>query len=370
MKYFFELIQVAVGTRQDLSATLQPEKWQRLYHEARRQALLGVLYEAITRLPKAQMPPKSLLFQWYGVAEKIKEQNRQINAEAVRLGQWLQAQGMDYTVLKGQGIATLYPEPLLRNPGDIDVWVRPPHYEQIPLSERRYQLVEFSKQLGTIDNICYHHLHFPFSETVEVELHFTPTWKDNWLLNKRLQRYFTNLDLKQSQQLVDLPEGAGQIQIPSTDFNAFYVLLHIYHHLFGEGIGLRQLMDYYYVLHRDWDEATKKQIIQLLKEQHMLTFTGATMYVLKVVFGLDEAYFLVPANEKEGRFLLKEILLAGNFGQYDSRIKHSQQQNDLAKFLRSLQRLVKFAWTYPWEVLSNPFFRIYHYFYRKRRGWR
>ena len=36
--------------------------------------------------------------------------------------------------------------------------------------------------------------------------------------------------------------------IPTVEFNIIFQLTHIYSHLMNEGIGLRQLVDYYYVL--------------------------------------------------------------------------------------------------------------------------
>ena len=40
----------------------------------------------------------------------------------------------------------------------------------------------------------------------------------------------------------------GEIAIPTVEFNLIFQLTHIYAHLMNEGIGLRQLLDYYYVL--------------------------------------------------------------------------------------------------------------------------
>ena len=40
----------------------------------------------------------------------------------------------------------------------------------------------------------------------------------------------------------------GEIAIPTVEFNLIFQLTHIFSHLMNEGIGLRQLVDYYFVI--------------------------------------------------------------------------------------------------------------------------
>ena len=55
----------------------------------------------------------------------------------------------------------------------------------------------------------------------------------------------------QCSNIVSLPDDAGDIAIPTTAFNVIYQLCHLYHHFFDEGIGMRQMIDYYYVVNDD-----------------------------------------------------------------------------------------------------------------------
>ena len=81
-----------------------------------------------------------------------------------------------------------------------------------------------------------------------VELHFFPCTMNNPIHNARLQKWFKrNADL-QCSNVVTLPDGIGEIAIPTTAFNVIYQLTHLYHHFFDEGIGMRQIIDYYYVV--------------------------------------------------------------------------------------------------------------------------
>ena len=175
---------------------------------------------------------------WMGKAQQIRRQNMKVNAVAGKLFAMLRVDGMRCCVLKGQGNALMYPNPYSRTPGDIDVWV----------NASREQITEYAKkhfELG--DDIRLQHLETSL-DGVPVELHFFPCSMNNPFYHARLQKWFRrNADL-QCSHVVGLPDGAGDIAIPTTAFNVVYQLTHLYHHFFDEGIGMRQIIDYYYVV--------------------------------------------------------------------------------------------------------------------------
>ena len=97
------------------------------------------------------------------------------------------------------------------------------------------------------DDIRLQHLETSL-DGVPVELHFFPCSMNNPIYHARLQKWFRrNADL-QCSHIVRLPDGAGDIAIPTSSFNIVYQLCHLYHHFFDEGIGMRQIIDYYYVV--------------------------------------------------------------------------------------------------------------------------
>ena len=132
----------------------------------------------------------------------------------------------------------MYPNPYSRTPGDIDVWV----------NASREEITEYAKcHFKLEDDIRFHHLETSL-DGVPVELHFFPDIMNNPIYNARLQKWFKrNADL-QCSNVVSLPDGIGEIAIPTTAFNVIYQLTHLYHHFFDEGIGMRQIIDYYYVV--------------------------------------------------------------------------------------------------------------------------
>ena len=202
---------------------------------------------------------------------------------------------------------------------------------------------------------------------VAVELHSTPAIMNNPVYNHRLQKWLKrNADL-QCSNIVSLPDNAGDVEVPTSYFNCVYQLFHLYHHYFYEGVGLRQIVDYYYVVSMfNVDCVMFNSLQRELKYLGLWKFAGAVMYVLYVVLGLPEERMIRPMDVKRGRVFLDEILSGGNFGHYDTRMSFGN-----GAFGHNMQRLyrdLRLAWYYPAEAMSEPIFRVWHYFWRKGQG--
>ena len=346
----------------DMSRVVAGMNWQELYSFASKQAILGLCFEGIERLGKEypeelSLNPigRELLMTWMGKAQQIRRQNMKVNAVAGKLFAMLRVDGMRCCVLKGQGNALMYPNPYSRTPGDIDVWV----------NASREQITEYAKkhfELG--DDIRYQHIETSV-DGVPVELHFFPCTMNNPIYNARLQKWFKrNADL-QCSNVVSLPDGIGEIAIPTTAFNVVYQLTHLYHHFFDEGIGMRQIIDYYYVvsmLNVNCEMLT--WLPKELKHLGLWKFAGAVMYVLHEVLGLPEEKMIAPMAEKRGKLLLAEILDGGNFGRHFSKYGGFTHQSMGKKYFLKIWRNMHFVRYYPAEALSEPIFRTWHFLWR------
>ena len=228
-----------------MSRVIAGMDWQELYSFASKQALLGLCFEGIERLGKEyseelkQNPiGRELLMTWMGKAQQIRRQNMKVNAVASKLFSMLREDGMRCCILKGQGNALMYPNPYSRTPGDIDVWIDASRERIMEYAQKKFELG---------DDIRLQHLETSL-DGVPVELHFFPCSMNNPIYHARLQKWFRrNADL-QCSNVVGLPDGAGDIAIPTTAFNVVYQLTHLYHHFFDEGIGMRQIIDYFLVV--------------------------------------------------------------------------------------------------------------------------
>ena len=241
----FDFLIYCQGKKENISRVITGMNWQQLYSFASKQALLGLCFEGIERLGKEypeglkQNPiRRELLMTWMGKAQQIRRQNMKVNAVASKLFSMLREDGMRCCILKGQGNALMYPNPYSRTPGDIDVWIDASRERIMEYAQKKFELG---------DNIRLQHLETSL-DGVPVELHFFPCSMNNPIYHARLQKWFKrNADL-QCSHIVGLPDGAGDIAIPTTAFNMIYQLTHLYHHFFDEGIGMRQIIDYFIIV--------------------------------------------------------------------------------------------------------------------------
>ena len=369
----FDFLKYCLGTKGDISRVVAGMDWRLLYEFASKQAMLGVCFDGIERLGKEypevlRLNPigRDVLMAWMAKAQQIRRLNMNVNGVAAKLYSMLMKDGLRCCILKGQGNALMYGNPYSRNPGDVDVWVNASRGVIMEYGRRNFDLE---------DDIRYQHLETTM-DGVPVELHFMPCVMNNPIYNARLQKWFRrNADL-QCSNVVELPDGAGEIAVPTTAFNVVYQLCHLYHHFFDEGIGMRQMVDYYFVLVKSEEGRVKNctategkaNVTSLQRELKYLglwKFAGAVMYVLHVVLGLSEERMIRSMDVKRGELLLSEILNGGNFGKHFTKYGHFTQQGMAKKYFLKIWRNMHFVRYYPAEALSEPIFRTWHFFWRK-----
>ena len=361
----FDFLKYCLGEKDNMSYVVANIGWQQLFSFASKQAILGLCFDGIGRLGKEyseelkQNPiERELLMTWMGKAQQIRRQNMKVNAVAGKLYSEFREDGLRCCILKGQGNALMYPNPYSRTPGDVDVWV----------NASREDITEYAKRHFNLeDDIRFHHLETTI-DGVPVELHFFPCSMNNPLYHARLQKWFKRDADLQCSNVVSLPEGIGEIAIPTTAFNVVYQLTHLYHHFFDEGIGMRQIIDYYFVLVKSEERRVKNLTVlqRELKYLGLWKFAGAVMYVLHVALGLSEEKMIAPLDEKRGMLLLAEILNGGNFGKHFTKYGHFTQQGMAKKYFLKIWRNMHFVRYYPAEALCEPIFRTWHFFWRLR----
>ena len=358
---FFTFLRYCLGYKGNISRVVDSMDWQELYSFASKQALLGLCFDGIERLgeeyrEELRLNPigREQLMTWMGKAQQIRRQNRKVNLVASKLFSMLREDGLRCCILKGQGNALMYPNPYSRTPGDVDVWIDASRERILEYAQKKFELG---------DDIRLQHLETSL-DGVPVELHFFPCSMNNPIYHDRLQKWFRrNADL-QCSHIVGLPDGAGDIAIPTTAFNVVYQLTHLYHHFFDEGIGMRQIIDYYYVVNNDELLVIRDTLQRELKHLGLWKFAGAVMYVLHEALGLSEEKMIAPMDEKRGKLLLAEILNGGNFGKHFTKYGGFTHQSMGKKYFLKIWRNMHFVRFYPAEALSEPIFRTWHFFWR------
>ena len=355
----FLFLRYCLGDKVDMSIIVANIDWRQLYSFATKQTIIGICFDGIERLGmeypnelKQNPIDRELLMTWMAKSQQIRRQNFNVNAVAAKLYSKLTEDGLRCCILKGQGNALMYPNPYSRIPGDVDVWV----------NANRNIIMEYaSKKFELGDDIRLQHVETAMAG-VPVELHFFPGVMNNPIYHARLQKWFKrNADL-QCSHIVGLPDGTGEIAVPTLAFNVVYQLTHLYHHFFDEGIGMRQIIDYYYVVNNDELLVIRDTLQKELKHLGLWKFAGAVMYVLHEALGLSEEKLIAPIDEKRGRLLLAEILNGGNFGRHFTKYGHFTQQGMAKKYFLKIWRNMHFVRYYPAEALSEPIFRTWHFF--------
>ena len=433
-KIFIDFLRFCIGSVKEIPGSLKEADWQELYAIAKKQCLVGILFDGIKKLPAEHVGmKKELLLQWMAESQMLENANVRLNDAAIQVSEWFRKKGFRTCILKGQGNALMYPNPYSRTPGDIDIWVEG--------GDKR--VISFVRSISPHEKACYHHIEFPSYKGIEVEVHYRPSFLLCFWHNRKLQKYYERVKEEQFSHRVMLGEQ-GEIAIPTAEFNLIFQLTHIYAHLMNEGIGLRQLLDYYYVLcdfykvyqnfsktHPSsltlkggstafpkplspqgtgdvtapprrseplrskvggpskvspdcagWDRlsiegdnsagsttavtssaSTALDVVQKeLKELGLWKFAGGIMYIMQEVFDMPASRLIVPPNEKYGKFVLNEVLEAGNFGRHDARNRFGRSQ--LGHNLQRVYRDIRLVRYFPAEALCEPLFRIWHFFWR------
>lgn len=347
------------------------KSWNALFRFMKEQALLGVGFQGLERMAKEGVDaPREVVLKWYAFSEQIRQRNVEMNQECARLTKLFESEGHRTAILKGQANARFYPDSLNRQSGDIDIYVNG-GYEKVVSMLVRVGMVDDPNigkyEKGDEAERAYHHVHLPTNENgIDVEVHFRPSsgvW--NSFANKKLQRFLEE-EIAQENELVE--EG---FRVPSLRFALVMQLAHIQRHFMDIGVGLRQIMDYYYLLQRRMSMDVPVEIPEkLLKDVGLWNMAKATMWLLHHLFGLEEKSLFAPMDEMRGRMLLEDIVRGGNFGH------HSVQahQNAVGRFILGRTRHVKllrfdimetfgFEWSW-WETQAEKTVERV-----KRRSW-
>ena len=324
----FALVRAAMNG-DAFEAPLTDDDWRWLYKTAVRQSMLGVCY-----MERADMP-KDVAINWVTKAEMIKGLNALQYQEAARLTKLFAEAGRRSAILKGQANARLYPDPFLRQPGDIDIWVEGG-------KESVKALLADMHLISPEDAESYHHVHLaPNEQGVIVEVHFRPSSGNfNPFTNRRLQQWL-------EQEIPHTTAVEQGFNVPSVRFALMMQLAHVQRHFLAGGIGLRHICDYYMLLKNSTEE-DRGEVASHLSSFGLRHGAAALMWVLREVLHLEEDLMLCQPDSYRGKWVMREMMAGGNFGKFAKRQGHSTLSRILEGRWRSL-RMMPFDF---WEMLS------------------
>mgnify|MGYP004581773315 FL=1 len=354
MSLFQELILISLGKREQFSRRLTDKDWASIYTEAQRQSLVGILLTGVEKVVASGESRPKVLMQWIAMGLALEKRNRLLNVRCKEITEIFDGLGLRSCVLKGQGVARLYPNPLRRQCGDIDLWVE----------GNRNDIYKTLKARWKVGETVIHHAEVEIFKDTPTEIHFIPSFTYSPFLYRKYRKFFKRCA---GRQFTNYDKTVG-FACPTPDFNAVYSLMHIFHHVLHEGIGLRQLLDYYYIL-RSLDKEQRLQVFEEMRHLGLDKFAEAVMYVEQRMFGMEPEFWLCQPNERLGKRLLAEIELAGNFGKYDERNQQVNRKSRMDVYLHNVKRNFVFFEFAPGEVLFAPIWKPCHFVWRKIKGY-
>lgn len=336
--------------------------WTDLLCFAKKQGIVGVYWDGIVKMPNStnNKPSEDDVMDWMGETVKLQRHGKKLDNRTVEVFNNLRADGFECCVLKGQTNNRFYPSTYSRTPGDIDIWVYSSRNRLL-----HYILDKFGKTV-----VSYHHLDYPSYSDTPIDAHTTPIYSTNPFNNIRVQKYFQSEAKRQMTNVIPLADGSKVYGL-TNDVNLLFQLMHLHKHLCYEGIGIRQLIDYFYLLKgASISQEETISLINNIKRMHLAKFANGIMYILHTKLGLDRKYCYMSEDPKEGEYILSQMLIGGNFGRYDQRVQNYQKRKYV--FMRYPRKIafVLSKWKHdPYEISWMPVFITVNWFIQHWYKW-
>ena len=335
---------------------LEEVRMEQIWQLADKQTVLGLVADVLQRLYGTELSvnQKARIIK---VAAQYSSEHQRLNDMLKETFTFLQQKGFLPILLKGQGNAQRYPAPLLRQCGDIDIYIGPEDYTKACASIGELVGQEEMKNATQSDK----HLHVSFQH-VFLELHRIAERMPNPCLNPRYQRLSARWLKRGQTDTVSI--NGFPVAVPARQFNVLYVFYHIWHHFVLGGIGLRQLCDWCILLHEAAGKIDQEQLLGDLKQLHLLKPWQIMGYIAVEKLGLlpDEMPFYCQRYQKQAYRAWLLILCGGNFGKFKSNRNISRESYWERKFKSFLELHInafRFFRISPADALLTYAYRIF-----------
>lgn len=316
----------------------QLEDWNGVVRMAQRQTVFGlVAHVALKTEAVSQLAPESQQLLQQQIDEMIiaaKQANNLISQLIIALSR----EGVEAILLKGQGLAAFYPNPELRQCGDIDLLVSSTDFgKAVEVLNHMATTRALSKAYTTEKH--YHII----IKGIAVELHWSCMAFDTHETNIKYEE-LEERGLKESTD--DFILGGTCIPRLSTTFNVFYVFLHLWEHFIERGIGLRQVCDWAMLLHKRHGQIDlnllHKQVEALGLQRPWQLFGCMTVRYLGLPS--EEMPFYDSGYMRKAKRLLHIILKEGNFGKSTNLSRFHNHQRGFNRSLTTLVSIQVRSW--------------------------
>lgn len=323
-------------------------QWGKVCALAKQQTLVGLLAEGVNRLPSESRPEERILRQLQAYVVRNYQVHSLISDRLSKTLSVLREEGVDPVLLKGHGLAQNYPEPALRQCGDIDLYVGKSWYDRaVEVCLNRFGAGEHE-----LENLKHYHFD---NQGVTVELHKIAAILPSVVRNARFQKWAQSCLLPAESRKV-VVDGT-EVLLPPHRFDAVYVMVHAWHHFLDGGIGLRQICDWTMYLHRFHSFMDVQALESDLRSFGLVKVWHLFSWIAVNELGL-------PAEEcplYEGRYaedaarMMDIIWGDGNFGRYSERSAkrpEGHMKGKLHSLKVTIRRYFRILPVYPSHIFS------------------
>ena len=249
-------------------------------------------------------PPELLDEIRQGVRLRITKNVRLANAHA-SLSAMLEQAGIGHVLIKGHVSALWYPEPELRQLGDVDFYV-----DQKDVSRTKALLA----REGFTAEKTSHRFHYVFSKDgLRYELHFSVPGIPEGAAGERCREYFRDMIARSAVRHTPF----GDMRLPSAFHHGLILLLHAAHHLTNSGIGLRHLCDWAVFADTVPPAEFREMYEKCLHTLGLWRFACCLTDICVRYLHMEPKAWAADPDRALGDDLLADFFASGNFGQKD-----------------------------------------------------
>lgn len=313
---------------------LSAERWQELFEVARRQTVVGIVYQGIMMLPEELMPPEEVMIRWVAEVDRIEQNNSRMNRALKELLKLYRDNDICPVVMKGQGIAAMYDTPSLRECGDIDLY-----FDNRQEGEKALALLHersIAYEVHADKSVCYTWM------GIEVEHHAELVD----LYSPKNRKYAEQLIKEQGYTQITTPEGV-EMRLASAPVNLLMQSTHILKHALGRGVGLRQLCDMaraYHYLHGQVEHSTLHEMFATVGLQQWNVLLHAFLTENLGLPQQQQPY--IALQDVDTTPLLHIVREGGNFGQHRTSTNHHSAIGRKWQTAKAFWNNREFSWKY------------------------
>lgn len=347
-KLFFEILQAGLWNK-PIETTATRETLLQVIRLSMLQAVLGIVGDVIISHESlsALLSEEELKVLRKFVMTNLST-SRTWNIAVQKIVKEMRANDIEPILLKGQGIAQYYPNPDLRQCGDIDLYIRPVDFDRA--CEVISAMASPEERRAAFSLKKHHQIKLG---KVPVEIHrYTDIYYP-----ARLNRIYQSIsDDGVSTDTMTLHLFDIDVTTPSLNFNAFYLFSHFWHHFIAEGVGLRQIIDWALLFNRFSDQIDAEYLRNVLLKMHLMKQWVVFGHIVVDFLGLPKEKFPLYSEKYKNlsEKALSIILIEGNFGNANNKGTNRPQgylNGKLYAMFRHLKRNLRVISLFPRDAL-------------------